>query len=178
MANIRVFPRLMVLPAVLLLSANLYALSINAVKRDLSDNTATISFCGVFEIKNISVEETPFGEVASMPKELGGYANIIVTSKKLDEAVKLCHSAKCKAVKCSAYPEYKLLTARKLKSGKSVLAKVSFDEELTITFFVSKYKRGNKDIHRVNPPRDFEFTDKKYKNQVRQFLIGRTKDLL
>jgi hypothetical protein len=173
---VKKFLRRMILP--MLLSANLCALNIYEVKHDGSDNTATMSLCGAFKIENISLEETPFGEVVVMPRELGGYKNLVVTSKEFDGKIKTCFKAGCGVVSCARSPVYKLLEARGLKKSGSVLATVSFDDQLTVIFFVSKHKRGGREIYKVNTPRDFKFTDNKYRKDFREFLIKETKRLL
>ena len=172
------FLRRMVLPLALLLSANLCALNISEVKHDFTDDTRVMSFCGVFKVENISLQTTPFGKVAVMPKELGGYKNIILTSKTLASNIELCFESKCEAAACKELPKYEIIESIKLKKSGSILVRVSFDGEMTVVFFVSKHKRAGRDIYRVSSPQDFKFTDRKYRTRLRDYLIAEVKHLL
>jgi hypothetical protein len=158
--------------------ARLRAINVSQAERE-PDGEMTISFCDVFKIENIVLKETPAGEIVLMPRETGGYKNLSVISKKLDEEIKKCSRVKCDTAVCKSYPRSNIISARKLKSYNSVLAYVSLDGELAITVFVSKIKgRKNKDIYRVKFPGDLKFLDRKYRANLRSFLISETQNLL
>jgi hypothetical protein len=159
-------------------SARLRAVDVSRIERE-PDGEMTVYFCDIFKIENVALKETPAGEIVLMPRETGGYKNLSVISKKLDEEIKKCASAKCETAVCKNYPRSNIVSSRKLKNSNSVLADVSLDGELTITVFVSKIKgRKSKDIYRVKFPMDLKFLDKKYRVNLRSFLISETQSLL
>ena len=115
-----------------------------------------------------------------MPRELGGYRNLMVSSKNLDLKIKnaLTNTENIKAKNTCQKPGLKIVSARRIKESSSVLCQLSFDDSLDLIVFASKYKKGKKDIYRVSYPQDFKFLDKKYKAQVRDFILKNTQELL
>lgn len=145
-----------------------------------SDGDYTISFCKLFKIENIALEQNSLGSFLKMPLEISGYKNIAITSKDLDLKIKtaLLNSAKADLKSKCKEPVLKIISARKIKESPSVLCQISFDDSLDIIVFASKYKKGKKEIYRVSYPQDFKFLNKTYKKQVRSFILKNTKELL
>jgi|GEM_PF-2656352 hypothetical protein len=155
------------------------SLEVSAVKKQ-QDKDYTITFCKLFKIENIALEKKSFGPVLQMPREIGGYKNLAITSKDLDLKIKdiLEDRAKISPKNSCSLPVLKMVSARKIKESSSVLCQISFDDSLDIIVFASKYKKGKKEIYRVSYPQDFKILDKKYKAQVRSFILKNTKALL
>ncbi len=156
-----------------------FSLEVSAVKKQ-QDKDYTITFCNLFKIENIALEKKTFGSFIEMPREIGGYKNLAITSKDLDLKIKdiLEEREKINTKNICSSPVLKLVSARKIKESSSVLCQVSFDDSLDIIVFASKYKKGKKEIYRVSYPQDFKFLNKKYKEQVRSFILEKTKTLL
>jgi hypothetical protein len=160
------------------LIVGLCAVDISGIERE-GDGEMTVLFCGLFKIENIDVKNTPAGEVILMPQDKGGYKNLIITSKNLDEKLKTCFNAKCAAAHCKNRPQAKIISADKLKNYNSVLATFSLDGEISATVFVSKIVRKKGGVsYRVKFPQDLKFLNGKYRAELRQFLIAGTKHLL
>ena len=164
--------------AVLLLAAPLCALNISYINHDVKNKTAAVGFCMVFEIQNISLQETPFGAVLVMPKDLGGYNNINIISKELDEQIKKLWNVKFEAIACKAPPHYLVTQKKKIENKNTILANVTIDNRLEITVFISKHKKAGKDIYRLKLPQDFKFREEQYKEDFRRYIIEEAKDLL
>ena len=156
-----------------------FSLEVSAVKKQ-QDKDYTITFCNLFKIENIALEKKTFGSFIEMPREIGGYKNLAITSKDLDLKIKdiLEEREKINTKNICSSPVLKLVSARKIKESSSVLCQVSFDDSLDVIVFASKYKKGKKEIYRVSYPQDFKFLNKKYKEQVRSFILEKTKALL
>ena len=156
-----------------------FSLDVSSVQKQ-QDDDYKITFCKLFTIENIAFKQNSFGSFLEMPRELGGYENIALTSRELDLKVKnaIENLASNKIKTTCQKPNLKLVSARKLKESSTVLCRLSFDESLDIILFVSKYKKGKKDIYRVSYPQDFKFLNKDYKKQVRAFILENTKELL
>lgn len=156
-----------------------FSLEVSAVKKQ-QDKDYTITFCNLFKIENIALEKKSFGSFIEMPREIGGYKNLAITSKDLDLKIKdiLEEREKINTKNICSSPVLKLVSARKIKESSSVLCQVSFDDSLDVIVFASKYKKGKKEIYRVSYPQDFKFLNKKYKEQVRSFILEKTKALL
>lgn len=156
-----------------------FSLEVSAVKKQ-QDKDYTITFCNLFKIENIALEKKSFGSFIEMPREIGGYKNLAITSKDLDLKIKdiLEEREKINTKNICSSPVLKLVSARKIKESSSVLCQVSFDDSLDVIVFASKYKKGKKEIYRVSYPQDFKFLNKKYKEQVRSFILEKTKTLL
>lgn len=171
--------RHLVLPLFILSGTSLSALGITGFEKE-SDGEATISFCNLFKVKNIAIVDKGFGQVVAPPLELGGYKNIIISSKVLDGEIKQCFASEGSCIKKAKMckPKAEVVSARKLKTSRSVLAEISLDGEMNIVFFVSSYKKKDKDIYKVSVPVDLKFIDKKYRAELRELLIKKTKHLL
>ena len=163
----------------LILPSVSFSLEVSAVKKQ-QDKDYTITFCNLFKIENIALEKKTFGSFIEMPREIGGYKNLAITSKDLDLKIKdiLEEREKINTKNICSSPVLKLVSARKIKESSSVLCQVSFDDSLDVIVFASKYKKGKKEIYRVSYPQDFKFLNKKYKEQVRSFILEKTKALL
>ena len=154
-------------------------LEISRVQKQ-QDGDYTVSFCKLFKIENIALEKKSFGSFLEMPRELGGYKNLAVTSQDLDLKIKNVLEGKAEVntkLTCKE-PVLKLVSARRIKESSSVLCQLSFEDSLDIIVFASKYKKGKKEIFRVSYPQDFKFLDKNYKARVRAFILANTKQLL
>lgn len=171
--------KLLIFVLLFLPSYTFASLEISAVKKQ-QDKDYTITFCKLFKIENISLEQKSFGSVLKMPREVGGYKNLAITSKDLDSKIKdiLEDRAKVNSKNSCSSPVLKIVSARRIKESSSVLVQISFDDSLDIIVFASKYKKGKKEIYRVSYPQDFKFLDKKYKAQLRSFILENTKTLL
>lgn len=156
-----------------------FSLEVSAVKKQ-QDKDYTVTFCNLFKIENIALEKKSFGSVLQMPRELGGYRNLAITSKDLDLKIKdiLEEKEKINTKNICSSPVLKVVSARKIKESSTVLCQVSFDESLDIIVFASKYKKGKKDIYRVSFPQDLKFLDKNYKAEVRTFILKNTKEII
>ena len=155
------------------------SLEVSRVQKQ-QDGDYKITFCNLFKIENIALNKNSFGSFLEMPRELGGYKNLAITSKELDLKIKNAIEgvSKEKTKTTCQTPILKIVSARKIKESSSVLTQVSFDDGLDIIVFASKYKKGKKDIYKVSFPQDLKFLDKKYKAQVRAFILKNTKKLL
>lgn len=175
--------RRIILPLFLLCSVNVCALNICGFAKQ-KDGDATVTFCKAFAVKYVSLEDKGLGPVLVMPKDLGGYKNLIVTSKILDGQIKKCFSAPCLADGAEKSAKEKLSTVFKIKSTKlfkskqGIIATVSFDDSFDAVFLVSKYKRLGKDVFRIKNPQDLTFVNDKLKQNVRAALKAQAKKLL
>ena len=160
-----------------------FSLEVSAVQKQ-QDGYYKITFCKLFKIENIALNRNSFGSFLQMPREVGGYRNIAITSKELDLKIKnAIENAAKKDTKndiknACQKPNLKIISARKVKEASSIICQVSFDDSLDIIVFVSKYKKDKKDIYKVSYPQDFKFLDKEYKTQLRAFVLENTKELL
>ena len=156
-----------------------FSLEVSGVQKQ-QDGDYKITFCKLFKIENIALVKKSFGSVLEMPRELGGYKNLAITSQELDLKIKQAieGGAKDNTKTTCKTPVLKIVSARKIKESSSVLCQVSFDDSLDIIVFASKYKKGKKDIYRVSFPQDLKFLNKKYKEQVRAFILENTKKLI
>ncbi len=153
------------------------ALEITSFEKE-DDGEASVVFCSNLKVLNIGFEQSSYGSAVIMPRELGGYKNIIMPSETLTKNVEQCFLGKCKKVK-KCQNEVKLAIVKTKETlGKQLLVDVSFDGELIATFFVTKYMRGQDTVLRVKPPQDLKITDKKYKALVRNFIIAKVTDLM
>ena len=154
-------------------------LEVSSVKKQ-QDKDYTISFCNLFKIENITLVKKSFGTFLEMPRELGGYKNLAITSKDLDSKIKAAieDSSKINKRYTCQTPSLKMVSMRSIKESSSVICQVSFDDSLDIIAFASKYKKGKKYIYRVSYPQDFKFLNKEYKQQVRSFILENAKELL
>ncbi len=172
------FPlRRFILPLFLFCGVNLSALSISGFTRE-SDGEATVSFCGAFSVQNIALENKGLGPVLILPKDLGGYQNLTVTSKDFDAQIKKCFTACSLQKTCAAAVSFKLKSAHLFKSKKGIVATLNFDGQLDAVFLVTKYRRGEKDIFKVKYPQDLKFSDLKLKEKIKEFLTKEAKKLL
>lgn len=165
------------MPLFLLCGVNLNALNISAFTRE-ADGEATVTFCGAFSVENIALANKGLGPVLILPKDLGGYQNLIVTSKALDGQIKKCFTACTVQKTCAAPVNFKLKSAHLFKSKKGIVATITFDGQLDAVFLVSKYLRDEKDIFKVKYPQDLKFSDAKLKERVKDMLIAEAKKLL
>lgn len=177
MNNFQFCLRHLILPLFLLCGVNLSALSISAFTRE-ADGEATLSFCGLFSIQNIALENKGLGPVLVMPKDLGGYKNLIITSKDFDAQIKKCFTACSFKKTCAAPVSLKLKSAHLFKSKKGIVATLSIDGQVDAVFLVTKYRRGEKDIFKVKYPQDIKFLDSKLKERIKEVLIKEAKKLL
>ena len=163
----------------LFLPSLVFSLEISAVQKQ-QDGDYKITFCSLFKIENISLVEKSFGSVLEMPREIGGYKNLAITSEDLDLKIKnaIKDTPKVNAKQSYRKPVLKMVSMRKIKESSTVLCQISFDDSLDIILFASKYKKGKKDIYRVSYPQDFKFLNKDYKKQVRTFVLANAKELL
>ena len=155
------------------------SLEVSQVQKQ-QDDDYTITFCNLFKIENIALQKNSFGSFLEMPREISGYKNLAITSEQLDLKIKnaIEGNFKTNSKNTCKKPSLKMVSARRLKESPTVLCQVSFDDSLDIIAFASKYKKGKKDIYRVSYPQDFKFLNKKYKAQVRSFILQNTKGLL
>ena len=156
-----------------------FSLEVSAVQKQ-QDGDYKITFCKLFKIENIALVKKYFGTFLEMPRELGGYKNLAITSKELDLKIKdaIEGSVKNNTKNACQTPVLKVVSARRIKESSSVICQVSFDNSLDIIAFASKYKKGKKDVYRVSYPQDLKFLNKKYKEQVRSFILESTKELI
>ncbi len=153
------------------------ALEITSFEKE-DDGEASVVFCSNIKVLNIGFEQSSYGSAVIMPRELGGYKNIIMPSETLAKNIEQCFLGKCKKIK-KCQNEVKLsIVKTKETLGRQLLVDVSFDDELIATFFVTKYMRGQDTVLRVKPPQDLKITDKKYKALVRNFIIAKVTDLM
>ena len=155
------------------------SLEVSRVQKQ-QDGDYTITFCNLFKVENIALKQNSLGSFLEMPRELGGYKNLMISSKDLDLKIKnaVINAETVKAKNTCQKPSLKIISARRIKESSSVLCQLSFDDSLDLIVFASKYKKGKKDIYRVSYPQDFKFLDKKYKAQVRDFILKNTQELL
>ena len=64
-----------------------FSLEVSAVQKQ-QDGDYKITFCKLFKIENIALVKKSFGSVLEMPREIGGYKNLAITSKELDLKIK------------------------------------------------------------------------------------------
>ena len=155
------------------------ALEVSAVQKQ-QDKDYTITFCNLFKIENIALQKNSFGSFLVMPREVGGYRNLALTSKELDLKIKniLEDKATADTKTICKMPSLKMVWARRLKDSSAVICQISFDDSLDIIAFTSKYKKEEKAIYKVSYPQDFKFLDTEYKAKVRAFILENTKELL
>ena len=151
------------------------ALDISGFRPD-DEGGAEIEFCGKFKVENISLSSGVTGKV-EMPLDWGGYENLLLTSRSLEEDIKRCFGGECQVSALECEPKAEIIFSRKV-SDKSVLIKVSFDGELTAVFFLGKYKRLGKPYYKLSPAADFKFIDDNYRKSFRNFVIKEAKGLL
>ena len=155
------------------------SLEVSRVQKQ-QDGDYTITFCNLFKIENIALNKNSFGTFVEMPRELGGYKNLALTSQDLTLKIKNAaeDSSKLSTKITCQKPSLKIVSAKKIKESSTILTQLSFDDSLDIIVFASKYKKGKKEIYRVSYPQDFKFLDKTYKAKVRSFILENTKELL
>lgn len=153
------------------------ALEISAFKAE-DDGEATITFCKTIEIKNVSLDKGSVVQTVIFEKDDGEYENIALMNKDFANHIISCFEGVCNMMTTCRTSLYSLISARKIKDKNLVIAKVSFDRDISAIFLISTYQKGNKTLYRVTTPQDLKFLNKKYKKNFRNWLINETKDLL
>ena len=154
-----------------------YALEISAFKQE-DDGEATITFCKTIEIKNVSVNKGSVVQTIEFEKDDGEYENIAVLNKNFANHIVSCFEGVCDTRTTCKTSIYSLMSAKKAKDKDLVIAKVSFDRDISAIFLVSTFQKKNKTIYRIKSPQDLKFLNGKYKKNFRKWLINETKDLL
>jgi len=139
-----------------------HALTVENFKE--AGGAASFSF-GYFEVQNVSSQNG----VLTLPLEKGQYKNIKILSKDLYKAMSACFTS-CVLTKANDLkkPSYKMGEIR--TTGKTVIADIVFDDELAVTFLVSRYAREGKEVVKANRPSDFVFNDKDFEKEVKDYI--------
>ncbi len=166
-----------VLLSCLIFTTSASALEISAFESE-KDSEATITFCKIFKIENVSLSEGSVVRTVIFEKDDGEFENIALLNNEIaNKIIAGFEGVLSTRTACNKIP-YTLISTKKVKDKNLVIAKVSFDSDISTTFLVSSYQKGNKTLYRVTTPQDFRFINKKYKNNFRNWLIKETKDLL
>lgn len=174
----RCYLRHFILLLLMLCARNVSALNISSFARE-ADGEATVSFCGAIAVQNIALEKVKgFGPVLVLPKDLGGYKNLKITSPALEGEVKKCFDSCPAARACKGQVNIKVKSARLFKSKKGVVATLAFDDALNAVFLVSKYQKNGKDIFRIKYPQDLSIAAPALKERVKKLLTQEAKKLL
>lgn len=160
-----------------MITSSACALEVSAFKME-EDGEATITFCKTFKIENISLNKSSVAKTVVFEKDNGEFENIALLNKNIADKIISCFEGKCNLkTNCKSVP-YTLISARKAKDNNLVIAKVSFDRDISAIFLVSSYQKKNKTMYRVKTPQDLKFLSSKYKKNFRNWLINETKNLL
>jgi len=154
-----------------------HALEISSFKTE-DDGEATITFCKTIEIKNVSLNKNSVIQTIVFEKDDGEYENIAVLNKNFANHIVSCFEGVCDMRTTCKTSLYSLMSAKKAKDKDLVIAKVSFDRDISAIFLVSTFQKKNKKIYRIKSPQDLKFLNSKYKKNFRKWLISETKDLL
>ncbi|WP_428897943.1 hypothetical protein Dip518_000130 [Parelusimicrobium proximum] len=130
---------------------------------ELQDGTGMFDF-GYFALQNIEYYN---GELI-MPLEKDTYKNIKIMSAETLENMREQFNTEVRSVASAQKPHYKVLNSR--AAGKISVVDVLFDDEIAITFTVSRYKKDGKYIYRVRRPSDFIFRDKNFETELKSFI--------
>ncbi len=153
------------------------ALEISAFEQE-EDGEATITFCKTLEIKNVSLNKNSVIQTVVFEKDDGEFENIAVLNKDFANHVISCFEGICDMRTSCKTSLYSLMSARKVQDKDLVVAKVSFDRDISAVFLISSFQKKNKKIYRIKMPQDLKFLSGKYKKNFRNWLIKETKDLL
>ena len=153
------------------------ALEISSFKLE-ADEEATITFCKTLKIENVSLNKKTVTQTVVFEKENGNFENIALLNNSIANKIVTCFEGVCDTkTTCEEVP-YTLISAKKVKDKNLIIAKVSFDKDISAIFLVSSYQKKNKTLYRVTSPTDFKFLNGKYKKNFRDWLIQETKNLL
>ncbi|MBO4707004.1 MAG: hypothetical protein J5594_00365 [Elusimicrobiaceae bacterium] len=158
-------------------TSSVSALEVSAFKPE-DDGEATITFCKTLQIKNVSLNKNSVIQTVIFEKDDGEFENIAVLNKDFANHIISCFEGICDMrTKCKT-SLYSLMSARKVQDKDLVVAKVSFDRDISAVFLISSYHKENKVIYRIKTPQDLKFLNKKYKKNFRNWLIKEIKYLL
>ncbi len=155
----------------------LNALEISKFEKE-TDGEATITFCQTFTIKNVALDNNLVAPTVILPKEDDIYENLTLLNPAITTKIIAFFEGVGEVQNSCKKADYSLISARKVKDKNLVVAKVSFDKDMSATFLVSTYKKKNKTLYRVKIPQDFNFLSRKYKNKFRIWLVAKVKNLL
>ena len=135
------------------LTVNLHALTVESFV--FEEGTGRFDF-GRFAITGVELENN----ILKMPLEKDEYKNISVLTKDFYKKLELCFTD------CPAEPggnkSIRLDVVDIYRAGKIYLARVSFDDELLVTFIVSEHK-----YIAIRRPSDFIFKDKDFEAELK-----------
>lgn len=162
-----------------MITSSAFALEVSAFKTE-EDGEATITFCKTLEIKNVSLNKNSIVQTVVFEKDEGEFENIAILNKNFANHLISCFEGVCDKRTTCKTSLYSLMSVKKVEDKNLVIAKVSFDRDISAIFLVSSYKDKNKNktIYRIKAPQDFKFLNSKYKKNFRNWLIKETKDLL
>ena len=159
------------------ITSSALALEVSAFKPE-EDGEATITFCKTLEIQNVSLNKNSIVQTVVFEKDDGEFENISVLNKNFANHLLSCFEGVCDKRTTCKTSLYSLMSAKKVDGKDLVIAKVSFDRDISAIFLVSTFQKKNKKIYRIKAPQDLNFLNSKYKKNFRAWLIKETKDLL
>lgn len=158
----------------LIVLSPLYALEITGIEKE-KDGEITLSFCNVFKINNIALNQGSLTQAVVLSKDEGIYENLVLLNADIAGKIISCFGV-CELDKICTQASYKIESIKKVKDKDLFLVKVVFDNDISVAFLVSSYKKKNKTLYRVKTPQDFKFLNKKYQKKFRAWLIKEIKD--
>ena len=159
------------------ITSSALALEVSAFKPE-QDGEATITFCKTLEIQNVSLNKTSVVQTVVFEKDDGEFENISVLNKNFANHLISCFEGVCDKRTTCKTSLYSLMSAKKIEDKDLVVAKVSFDRDISAIFLVSTFHKKNKKFYRIKAPQDLKFLNNKYKKNFRNWLIKETKNLL
>jgi len=136
------------------LTVNLHALTVESFVLE-GDGTASFNF-GKFEITGVELENN----ILKFPLEKDEHKNIALLTKEFYKKLESCFAGR--PAEPGGNKSIRLDVTDIYKAGKIYLARVSFDDELLVTFIVS----DNKYIT-IRRPSDFIFKDKDFETALK-----------
>ena len=159
------------------ITSSALALEVSAFKQE-EDGEATITFCKTLEIQNVSLNKNSVVQTVVFEKDDGKFENIAILNKNFTNHLISCFEGICDKRTTCKTSLYSLMNAKKVEDKDLVIAKVSFDRDISAIFLVSTFQKKNKTFYRIKSPQDLKFLNNKYKKNFRNWLIKETKDLL
>ena len=151
----------------------LNALEITALEKE-KDGEITASFCDIFQIKNIALNQSALAAAVTLPKDEEIYENLAILNSDIAGKIISCFAV-CELNTTCKNAKYEIESIKKIKDN-LISAKVVFDGDISAIFLVSSYIKKNKKLYRVKTPQDFKFLNKKYQNNFRTWLLNEIKN--
>lgn len=153
------------------------ALEITAWEEE-NDEEVSVTFSKTLQIKNVSLDRSLVTPMIILPKDEEIYENLALLKPEISQKILACFEGVCELTNKYKKVSYDLISKRKVKDKNIVIAKVSFDDDISAIFLVSTYQNKNKTLYRVQAPQDFKFLSSGYRKTFRKWLINEVKDLL